>query len=223
MVTDFPEILMARAVKLLLLGALTLIPLGLAGQTGPTVVSLRAGLNVSTFGGGDVIVGLDHRVGANIGAGLTIPMTETLGIFLGASYSQKGAKPPVDLGADLALTVDYLEFPALLRLAMIPSEGSVGAHVLLGPVMALQVNCEGRGSVGSFDLSVSCDRLNLDTKTFDIGVAGGLGLDMQATERATVTLDVLYNLGLASIEDGVDVKNRAWTIQAGIGVPIGGS
>lgn len=210
---------MARSVKLLLVGVLTLVPAGLAGQT---VVSLRAGMNVATLGGDAIIVNPDHRIGVSIGGAVSIPMTETLGIFLGASYSQKGAEPPVDVGPDVVLALDYLEIPALLRFA-IPSEGTVGAHVLLGPVIGLEVKCEGQGSGGGFDVSVDCDQLQLDTKTFDLGVAGGFGIDLQATERLTLTLDLLYDLGLTSIVDGIDVKNRAWTIQAGLGIPIGGS
>jgi hypothetical protein len=213
------EIYMIRAVKLLLVGALALSPARLAGQT---IVSLRAGLNVATLGGDDIDINPDHRIGVNIGGAVTIPMSENLGLLLGATYSQKGAEPPVDLGADVVLALDYLEIPALLEL-MIPSSGTVGAHVLAGPVVGVELSCEGRGSGGGFEVGVDCGRLGIDTKSFDLGAAAGFGVDVQATERVTLTVDLLYNLGLVSVEDGFDVKNRAFTIQAGLGIPIGGS
>jgi Outer membrane protein beta-barrel domain len=210
---------MTRSVKLLLIGALLLGPARLSAQT---VVSLRAGLNVATLGGGDVAINPDHRIGVNIGGAVTIPMSENLGLLLGATYSQKGAAPPVDLGANLVLALDYLEIPALLEF-MIPSSGMVGAHVLAGPVIGLELSCDATGSAGGFEVSVGCDQLGANTKTFDLGAAAGFGVDVQATERVTLTLDLLYDLGLVSIQDGLDVKNRAFTIQAGLGIPIGGS
>ena len=49
----------------------------------------------------------------------------------------------------------------------------------------------------------------------------GAGLDIATSGSLSVSLDFLYNLGLVSVFELDDTKNRAFSILAGITIPIG--
>ena len=60
-----------------------------------------------------------------------------------------------------------------------------------------------------------------DLRSIDFGAMAGLGIDIATSGSLSVSLDVLYNLGLSSISESDDVKNRALSIMAGIRGPLG--
>lgn len=73
-------------------------------------------------------------------------------------------------------------------------------------------------------VTVDCSDFGAPVKSIDIGAMGGAGLSIATGESLAVTLDVLYDLGLSTIDDSSnpdDVKNRAWSIVAGVSFPIG--
>ena len=135
--------------------------------------------------------------------------------------------------------LDYIELSALgkasVPLGSPPSRASV--YALAGPAVAFNVQCEaGVTGVPLFgDLMVDCGEAEA-FKTIDFGVAGGIGVEMALAEKLTLSLDLLYTLGLQSIVDsgtdsndsddfddnsddldfGDDVKNRAFTLQVGL-------
>jgi hypothetical protein len=186
-----------------------------------TVVSLRGGINVANVDGDDVLVNPDSRVGLNFGGSVAFPLTDIVGVHLGAIYSQKGAKLDVEEeDAEATVALDYIEIPMLLTLT-IPSNGPLGSRIYLGPAVAFEVGCELRGSEGGLDISLDCDETDIDTETFDIGAVGGAGLSWEASESFLLSLDLFYNLGLTSIaaEEG-DAKNRTFSVQAGVGFPL---
>lgn len=73
-------------------------------------------------------------------------------------------------------------------------------------------------------MNVDCADFGVPVKSIDIGAMGGAGLSIATGGSLAVTLDVLYNLGLTTIDDTSDeddVKNRAWSIVAGVSFPVG--
>ncbi len=181
-------------------------------------LGIHAGASIATFGGADA-GSPNSRTGVNVGASLTLPVARLLGIQVGAGFVQKGATQSSG-GVDVTLAVDYVEVPVLLRVG-IPSSRAVSAHVLVGPAVAFQTSCKANGSAPGMSVSVDCSQIGADLQKTDVGAMGGVGLDLAKPGRLTVSIDALYNVGLSSIVNGADTKNRAFTIQAGLGIPLG--
>ena len=208
--------------KLVPLFALTfpiglLVPGVLQGQTNLTI---RAGASLATLGGSDV-VSADSRGGIRVGASTLLPLRPNLDLQLGTAYATKGATEQ-EFGVDVEFEIDYLEIPLLLRFT--PSiEGTLSPHFMVGPALALRVGCSAKAGAEGVEISVDCDDAEFgdEIKTMDFGAVAGAGLDIPTSGSLTVSLDVLYNLGLSSISESGDVKNRAFSILAGITFPIG--
>ena len=200
---------------------------------GQTVLGLRAGLNVATLDGDDIPLNVDSRVGLNIGGSVSVPLSGSVGVLLGASYSQRGATIDADeSGEDVDLTfkLDYIEIPALLTLTF-RSDGPLGGRFFVGPAVGFEVGCEVGFEAQGVEISADCDQGEdpLPTESFEFGAIGGAGLVWAPGGSFELSLDAFYNYGLTSIfEDAVvegeveesDVKNRTFTIQAGVGFPL---
>jgi hypothetical protein len=187
-----------------------------------TTLGLNAGVNIATLGGDDV-TDASNRTGLNVGVSFLFPVGENVGLYVGGSYSQKGAElsePPLTL----TVGANYIEIPVLLRVGF-GGSGSVGAHVYGGGAIGIEASCEIEATDGVTTASADCADADIETKTFDFGLVGGFGLDFGLSESLDLTVDVFYNLGLVSVDDTStdpgDVKNRAFTIRAGLGIPIG--
>lgn len=206
-----------RKSPLILAGILLAFSAPLHAQT---VLGFHAGANIAELSGdvGD----LDSRTGLSVGASVLFSLGETLGLYLAPTYSQRGASGSEE-GVDISLNLDYLEIPVLLRYAF-PSAGRASVHFYGGPAVSIEAKCAVKFSDGSASVSVDCDEGDFATKTFELGLMGGVGVGFELSEKADLALDLLYNLGLNSIidEDGVDsLKHRVLTIRAGVAIPIG--
>lgn len=187
-----------------------------------TTLSVRAGASIATLGGDDV-TDAESRTGMNVGAALTFGVSESLGVQIGAGYAQKGATSTAD-GTDITFKLDYIEIPVLLSLG-IPTTGSVSPRFYLGPAFSVEAGCEVEGTEQGVTVTVDCGDFGAPVKSIDIGAMGGAGLSFVTGANLSVTLDVLYNLGLSTIDDTSDpddVKNRAWSVMAGVSFPVGG-
>lgn len=191
---------------------------GLAGQT---TLALRGGASVATLGGSDV-ENADSRTGLSIGGAVTFGVSPNVGIQLGGAFVQKGATE-TEQGVDIKFSLDYVEVPLLLRVA-VPTAGSISPHFMAGPAVSFEANCEVEGSAQGATVAVDCGASDIATKSIDFGAMVGAGLDIGVSGAASITLDVLYDIGLSSIDDSGDsddVKNRAWSLLAGVAFPIG--
>ena len=208
---------MQRLTLLLLISFSLAAPL--AGQS---MMILSAGTNIANWGGADALspgATMYQKSGMNLGVSVLIPITDNMGIQLGGSYSSKG-KREGDGGVISRIRMDYFEVPVLLR-TRLPSYGTaLTYHYFVGPAVAFLTKC----SVASDPSApqTSCTEADLLVKNLDLGVLGGVGVDVEVSDAFTLVIDVVYNFGLSSIDKaGNDVKNRAFTMQAGIGFPIG--
>ena len=70
----------------------------------------------------------------------------------------------------------------------------------------------------------NCNELELESKHYDAGLAGGGGIGIGLTDKVKVTLGLLYTYGLFNIDDtgsADTLKTRALTLRAGLDFPIG--
>ena len=191
------------------------LPAGLRGQT---EVSLQGGMSLATLGGSD-IESADSRAGLRVGASAILPLTPSLDLQLGAAYAAKGATEQ-GFGLEVDLELGYLEMPLLLRFS--PSAaGTISPHFMAGPALALRVSCNAAASAEGLEISADCDDEFDDLKSMDLGAMAGAGLDIATSGSLSVSVDVLYNFGLSSISESDDVKNRAFSLLAGVRFPIG--
>jgi len=184
-------------------------------------LSARAGASLATLGGSDS-GDLGSRTGLHLGAAITFPLSPSLGLQVGGAFVQKGAATSED-GVDVTVALDYIEIPVLLRLG-VPMAGSLAPHFFLGPALSIEAGCEFEGSGDGATITISCSEADIPAKSIDIGGVAGAGLDIATSGPISVTLDVLFNFGLTSIDDSgspSDIKNRAWSLLAGVDFPIG--
>ena len=119
--------------------------------------------------------------------------------------------------------MDYLELAVLARMGFPLSGERASGHLLAGPVLAWQTSCRTQDSDGN---SYRCDNVAFDPKKYDVGVAGGGGIEIGLTDTLHASVGLLYTLGLFNIsneasEEVLTVKNRAMTLRAGLGYRIG--
>ncbi len=122
--------------------------------------------------------------------------------------------------------MSYIEIPLLLTLSP-PSSGYVGFTFSVGPALGFNTSCNISRLAAGVTVELECDDplLGVDEKSFELGAMVGAGLDIALTESVSLVLDVFYNFGFTKIDDsGVDddVKNRAFSILAGLSFPVGG-
>ena len=210
-------------------GMAMLFGLAAAPVLGQVNVSVRGGASLATLGGSaaDSIPSKGNRTGLNVGATATFGLSENMGLQLGLGYAQKGVAMS-EAGAEITFGLDYIEVPVLLQIG-IPTQGSFSPHVYLGGSVAFESKCEIGVSFGGISGAVACDEpaseFQLATKSTEFGAVGGVGASIAAGESLSITLDVLYNLGLSSVDDSTpaeSLKNRAWSFLAGVSFPLGG-
>ena len=128
---------------------------------------------------------------------------------------------------DLDFDFDYLEFPVLFRYNL--NTGTFSPYFMPGLKLSILTDCS--VSILSYEdeeISITCN--GFDVNKLDIGFHAGAGIDINLIPSVMFTLDVAYNYGLSSVfkdsedssflEDGQG-KNRAFSILAGVTVPIG--
>lgn len=201
---------------LVLAAALVQTPQPVQGQN---VLGFGVGASIASLSG-DEVDDLDSRTGITASASITFPLAPNVGLQIGAGYTEKGAEGDIDGGTG-TLRLDYFDVPVLLRLGL-PAAGPLSAHGYLGAGLGFEAKCELEGSDGQTSITVDCDEAGLETKSFDLGAVGGVGIDYEIGARISLVLDLLYNLGLTDVDDSDtdSVKNRAFLIRGGISVPL---
>lgn len=150
-------------------------------------------------------------------------------------FSQKGAKQTEQVEGmpiSLSFNLSYIEIPLLIKARFAIPESPLRPMLYVAPVVAFETKCEVEGSIDEATVTVDCEALTLDgedmtlqTRTTDFGVAFGGGLDVMAGP-VVITGDLRYTLGLTNINDthgaeDVTIKNRAWQLFLGVGLPLG--
>ena len=168
---------------------------------------VKGGVNVATqqTSGDDDSSSLDSRIGAVFGVFYSLPIGP-FGLQAEGLYSMKGGRTTI-AGSASTLELDYLEVPVLLRVRF----GSSQRHffVLGGPAVGFRMRAKG---VTEFSGSTEAIDLADQVKEFDVGIAGGGGMEM-----GRLVLDGRYTFGLTDVDKdaGSRTKNRVLSVTAG--------
>lgn len=185
------------------------------------MIGIRTGLNVSDIGGQESF-GVRTRV--NVGAFLSIGVTDALSIRPEVVYSQKGGLNGSVNGFDIAM--DFLEIPVLVDYKVL-REGRWRASVFAGPALALSTKCEFEGAIDGVEFIRACDDKNqlVDIGETDLGIVLGGGLSLPVG-KLEILLDARYNFGLMDVNrrTGPDAVSRCRTFSLSIGLraPLAG-
>lgn len=200
---------------------------------GQTSLAVRGGMSRATVSSTTSVESfLSARMGLALGVSATIPMQENFGLRLDGGYVQKGASINKDVlalfeleGATGGIHIDYIELSALGFVSLTPSRSPAGVKLLVGPSLAFKTGCEVSGSIAqdgeNISLSESCGEY---MRGIDLGIAAGVGMEIEVQEQMKLTLEFRYTMGLLSAntaDDGEPLKNRNLILLAGVGFPIG--
>lgn len=199
-----------------------------------TRVGITGGLNLASV---DVssesgfVPDFESITGLSLGLSATIPLSKTLGLQLASGYSQKGTLFAfTEDGADFesTLKVDYLELAALGVVHLPVSGERVSAHLLAGPALALEASCDVSVQATfmgtDFEVNEDCDNGDvLDRSNFDLGLAGGGGIEIGLSDALGVSLGALYTFGFVDLDkaDGDSLKHRVLSFRVGLVYSIG--
>ncbi len=202
------------------------------------------------------LLGVDvgYVTGFNIQASAYFPLRGRLGARLGLGWVQKGFSEEIDFSAffnaligaftddpDLLeesiisttrITSNYLSVPALLQFNPVSR-----VRILAGPVLSVFLGCSIKATTESDSetesVSANCDELGEESlNTFDISIMTGAGVDIPVSNRVSVSLDAIFDLGLSNVlstesttEDDIaifsDPKYQGFRIVAGVSIPFG--
>ena len=199
-----------------------------------TKLGITGGLNLASVdvsSESDLVPDFESVTRFSLGVSVTIPVSETWGLQLAGGYSQKGTMWALtEDGADFesTLKMNYIELAALGMVHLPVSGERVSAHLLAGPALALEASC-GWTSQATFmgtdlELGEDCDDGDvLDRSNFDLGLAGGGGIEIGLSDALGVSLGVLYTFGLLDIDKdaGDSLKHRVLSFRVGLVYSIG--
>lgn len=166
----------------------------------------KVGVNVANVSfDADEDVPTSGRTGLLAGVFVTIPLG-WLTVQPEAIYTVKGASLDLD-GFTSDYIVDYVEVPVLARVRL-----PRNTYVVAGPAMAFRLRARSRTAFGGSTEEFDLDK---DIESFDLGVVGGVGLDV-----GRWVVDARYTHGLRDIDadtsDDVRARHRVVSLSAGI-------
>jgi outer membrane protein W len=198
------------------------------------VVSIgpKVGVNFSNLHGD--VSNQAMQPGLSAGAILTYSVVNTFGISVEALYSQKGAKfenAPFSSNQRINFNrrLNYVEVPLLARY-FLNKEGNFRPNVFLGPNFGFKLNGKDvNREVVSGTAQPDADISNA-INPVDVGITGGIGLNLRLQESLRALLDVRYTHGISNIADSQltgftvanpTVGNNAITVTLGLSFGIG--
>ncbi|MDE2796354.1 MAG: porin family protein [Gemmatimonadota bacterium] len=215
--------------------AIAVVLLIAAPTAGQVRIGVAGGLNLASLlvsSETDEVPDFESVTRMSIGVSATMPISERWAFQLAGGYSQRGGKGDLteeNVNIHLTLNTDYYELAGLGVMRFPLSGDRVSAHLLAGPALALEASCdiaaEARVEGTSVEINEACDagEFRLDISSFDLGLVGGGGIEIGASESVGVSLGARYNFGLLDLDDSErDVlKHRGVSLRAGLVFSIG--
>ncbi len=170
------------------------------------------------------IIDPTYRSGLTFGAFITIPVNTSVSIQPELLYVVKGTKYE-EGGESATFKIDYIEIPVLIKYSFSTS-GNIKPNIFFGP--ALNIKASSKLKVEFLGESAEVDLENI--KGTELSFQFGGGFDF-VTDSKTFIIDFRYDLGLskipgteegfvsadaAGLEDGLDLKNSAFSVMFGI-------
>jgi len=198
---------------------LTLAVLPRAATAGIAAFTFKGGLSMARMSVDSEFFDPELKLGVSGGIAAQVALTEAVSIQPEVLYVMKGFSFGELEARDEAgtfvgtfesfVSVDYLEIPVLVRLA-VPTHGSVSPYVLLGPAFAFETRerFEMRGAIDASGDSELFDG-------FDLGIAAGAGVEF-GHGRNGVMIEGRYTYGLTNLEYAtLDTHNMDVQVVAG--------
>jgi hypothetical protein len=159
----------------------------------------------------------DRRIAAAGGGFVVLPFTRRVAFQLEALFNPKGAKL-YDAAEDLtgSVLLRYFEIPTLIRING-PRRASRAFHFFAGPYSAFRISATREISFsGSGITAGEKTDMSDEVERFEFGLLGGAGVDI----GKYAVIDGRYSHALTNLNtdagDGVRIKNRMFTIMAGV-------
>jgi Outer membrane protein beta-barrel domain len=156
--------------------------------------------------------GLRPRQGALTGVYLSAPLGRVLTLRPELLFALKGgrAEIPLEDGTTVAIDVElaYMELPVLARISF--PTGQIRPVLFAGPSIALRIGCDLQVLIPDQPVRATCGRDDFnDIAESDFGLVGGGGIEIRWFQAA-LALEARYTLGLKSIVQDDEVKNRVF-------------
>lgn len=193
----------ARLSTYLFLVSFVMSPLLLQAQMGDSRFGVKGGVNLSNFNRGDVGT-QNMRIGFNLGLFTELAVGENFSIQPELLLSTKGNRATygdddgvLDLAGaegEVKTNLTYIDIPVLAKVTV----GEV-LNIHVGPYASYLI---GANASTEGDLANGSEELDRDNfKTWDYGLAAGLGVDIDV-----VTIGARYNLGLVNVAESTPAK-----------------
>jgi hypothetical protein len=184
---------------------------------------LKLGAGMSTVSGdeieGNELQGYGLRVGPNAGGFLTFRIHNNVAIQWEAYFNYKGAN--VEGGK---FRLNYVDMPLLVK-GILPIGGDIVPNIHVGPMLSHVQISKVELEEGDRDINLKEDPQAV--KTFDIGVAAGIGANYKLPV-GELSADLRFQQGFANVIDlencgacgaGDTIKNRSFLLQVGYVFP----
>ena len=215
--------------------AIAVVLLIAAPAAGQVRIGVAGGLNLASLmvsSETDDVPDFESVTRMSIGASATMPISDRWAFQLAGGYSQRGGLGDLsEDGVDINLTLktDFYELAGLGVMRFPLSGDRVSAHLLAGPALALEASCEidvqAHFEGTNVEINEDCDsgEFRLDRANLDLGLVGGGGIEIGASESLGVSLGVRYNFGLLDLDETErDVlKHRSLSLRVGLVYSIG--
>ena len=179
----------AKLSTYLFLVAFVMSPLLSQAQMGDSRFGVKGGVNFSNFNRGDV--GTQNvRIGFNLGLFTELAVGENFSIQPELLLSTKGNRATYDIVGvenEVKTNLTYIDIPVLAKVTI----GEI-LNIHVGPYASYLIGANASADGDVFNGSREIDRDNF--KTWDYGLAAGLGVDIDV-----VTIGGRYNLGLVNV------------------------
>lgn len=192
-----------------------------------TMLAVRTGASIATMAYEPEPPGIEigSRRGIAVGVSVTRYLAENIGIRLGGAFVPKGAEASRQGETDV-LKINYVELSPLVDIRVVRAGGDreVSLDLLVGPTLSFKRACENEPPGGG--AARRCEDLDLKIASVDVGATVGAGFQVQIVRDPFVALSVEahYTHGFRQVQTDTEesqARNRAYSIQAGISVPIG--
>ena len=129
------------------------------------------------------------------GASVAVPTHNRYGLQFGTDYVRKG---------EIGLEISYIEFSGLGAVLVISPDHGLSLSVLAGPAVAIKI--------GDNDIT--------KLKVVDLGIVGGVGMQIPVFGTKTLKAEMLYTRGIRSINENSYLKNRVLSFSVGFGFSL---
>ncbi len=158
---------------------------------------------------------MERKWGALAGLQLTYSNVNNWGIGLGAFYSREGVKQDV-AGAQVKTELNYIRVPLKGIIFFRDLGDQFRPKIFVGPTFGYLTGGETEFKPNG-EVIINNSRDVFDH--WDVGLLGGLGINIRMSEMMWFNFDAGYTYGLTNLTDGGDASNR--NVHTTVGLAFG--